>query len=78
MDALKLRSQHDIELFEQLLKDPDVVRVNNHIEKQEEKGNLGVRRRLLSTSVRLSPAMARDLHATAEACRERLNMEILI
>ncbi len=78
MDALKLRSQHDIELFEQLLKEPDVVRVNNHIEKQEEKGNLGVRRRLLSTSVRLSPAMAKDLHATAEECRERLNMDIPI
>ena len=78
MAALKLRSQHDIELFEQLLKEPDVVRVNNHIEKQEEKGNLGVRRRLLSTSVRLSPAMAKDLHATAEECRERLNMDIPI
>ena len=76
MDALELRSQHDLELFEQLLKDPDVVRVNDQIAKQEEKGNLGVRRRLLSTSVRLSTTMARDLHATADACSERLGLEI--
>lgn len=76
MDALRLRSQHDIELFDQLLKDPDVVRVNDQIAKQEEKGNLGVRRRLLSTSVRLSQTMARELHQTAEACSERLGLDI--
>ena len=56
MNALELRSQHDIELYEQLLKDTDVVRMNDQIAKQEEKGNLGVRRHLLSTSVRLSNA----------------------
>ncbi|NKC00342.1 MAG: M48 family metalloprotease [Pseudomonadales bacterium] len=76
MNALELRSQHDLELFEQLLKDPDVVRVNDQIAKQTEKGNLGVRRRLLSTSVRLSKTMARDLHATADACSERLGLDI--
>lgn len=76
MDALGLRSQHDHELYEQLLKDPDVIRVNEQIAKQTEKGNLGVRRRLLSTSVRLSPTMARDLHATADACREKLAVDI--
>jgi tellurite resistance protein len=76
MDALRLRSQHDIELFDQLLKDPDVVRVNAQIAKQEEKGNLGVRRHLLSTSVRLSQTMAKELHRTADACSERLGLDI--
>ena len=76
MDALKLRSQHDLELYQQLLRDPDVIRVNEHIEKQTEKGNLGVRRRLLSTSVRLSPTMAGTLHRTAAECSEKLALDI--
>lgn len=76
MNALELRSQHDLELFEQLLKDPVVARVNDQIAKQAEKGNLGVRRRLLSTSVRLSTMMAPELHSTAEACSERLGLDI--
>ena len=76
MTALDLRSQHDLELFEQLRKDPDVVRITNQIAQQTEKGNLGVRRRLLSTSVRLSPTMARTLHTTAAACSEKLDLSI--
>ena len=76
MDPQKLRSQHDLELSEQLLKDPDVKRVNEMIEQQVEKGQMGVRRHLLTTSVRLSPAMARELHKTADECREKLAMDI--
>ncbi len=76
MDPQRLRNQHDKELFDQLLTDQDVRRVNEQIARHEEKGNLGVRRRLLSTSVRLSPTMAAELHKTAEACREQLSMDI--
>ena len=76
MQALALRSQHDKELFDQLLKDPDVIRVNEMIAKQAEKGNLGVRRHLLSSSVRLSKNMARGLHQTAAACSEQLDLDI--
>lgn len=76
MDPQRLRNQHDKELFDQLLTDQDVRRVNEQIARHEEKGNLGVRRRLLSTSVRLSPTMAAQLHKTAEACREQLSMDI--
>ena len=76
MDPQKLRSQHDSELSEQLLKDPDVKRVNEMIEQQVEKGQMGVRRHLLTTSVRLSPSMARELHKTADECREKLAMDI--
>ena len=76
MDPQTLRSQHDRELFNQLLGDRDVIRVNEQIARQEEKGNLGVRRHLLSTSVRLSTKMARSLHKTADECREKLAMDI--
>lgn len=76
MDPQSLRSQHDLELFQQLLKDTDVKRVNDQIAKHEEKGNLGVRRHLLSTSVRLSQSMAGSLHATADECRAKLGMEM--
>ncbi|MEQ8692065.1 MAG: M48 family metallopeptidase [Pseudomonadales bacterium] len=76
MNALDLRSQHDIELYEQLLKDSDVIKMNELIAKQIEKGNLGVRRHLLSTSVRLSESMARDLHKTADLCSEKLGLDI--
>ena len=76
MDPQNLRSQHDLELFQQLLLDRDVKKVNDQIAKQVEKGNLGIRRRLLSTSVRLSPSMAKALHATADECREKLALDI--
>ena len=76
MDAQSLRSQHDLALFKQLLKDPDVERVNKQIATQAEQGNLGIRRQLLATSVRLSQTMAKDLHATADACRERLALHL--
>ena len=76
MDPQALRSQHDLELSQQLLQDSDVKRVNEQIARQVEKGNMGVRRHLLSTSVRLSPNMAKSLHATADECREKLAMEI--
>lgn len=75
-DSMTLRSKHDRDLYEQLLKDPDVIRVNAEIARREEKGNLGVRRHLLSTAVQLSPALAPELHRTAEACAEQLKLEI--
>ena len=76
MDPHSFRSQHDLELYNTLLKDPQVIKVNQQIERHAEKGNLGVRRRLLSTSVRLSKTMARSLHKTAEECIEKLQMDI--
>lgn len=72
----QLRSQHDRNLFDLLLEDADVKRVNASLAQQREKGNLGVRRHLLSTSVRLSQYMAKDLHATASECQEKLQLDI--
>lgn len=76
MQAEALRSGQDRELHRQLLEDPDVKRVNEEIARHEAKGNLGVRRQLLNTSVRLSEKMAPDLHHTADVCRERLGLTI--
>ena len=76
MKADRLRSQHDREMFEQLVVDPDIKKVNEKIAKREEKGQMGVRRHLLSTAVRLSKTMAADLHQTANECAETLGLDI--
>lgn len=76
MQVESLRSGQDRELHRLLLEDPDVKRVNDEIARHEARGNLGVRRQLLNTSVRLSEAMAPDLHHTAAECRERLQLDI--
>ncbi|MEM9623024.1 MAG: M48 family metallopeptidase [Pseudomonadota bacterium] len=76
MDPHTFRSQHDLELFKQLLTDRDVQNVNEQLQRQVDKGHMGVRRKLLSTSVRLSQTMAPQLHLTAAACQEKLSMDI--
>ena len=72
----KLRYRNDKSLFDSLLEDRDVKRVNERIKKQEEEGPQGVRRQLLSTSVRLSPGMAPGIHEMAKDCAEKLEMDI--
>ncbi|MEM7098969.1 MAG: M48 family metallopeptidase [Pseudomonadota bacterium] len=76
MDPQRFRSQHDLELFQSLLADPTVEQVNQQLARHAEKGNLGVRRHLLSTSVRLSETMAPELHATAKECQSQLSLDI--
>ena len=76
MQAEKLRSHQDLELYRQLLDHDDVRRVNNRIEKREAEGPMGTRRHLLATSVRLSRNMSREVHKTADACIERLQIDI--
>lgn len=76
MNREAIRYQNDREMAAELLKHPDVVRVNKHIEKIQEDGPMGTRRRLLGTSVRLSRFMAPDVHKMADECIEKLEMEI--
>ena len=71
-----IRCQSDRKLFDTLLEDVDVRRVNEQIAKQSEAGPMGVRRRLLATSVRLSRRMGRDFHKMADECIEKLAIEI--
>ena len=76
MTAEKIRYSNDKQMFETLLAHRDVKRVNQFIEKKEEEGPLGTRRRLLATSVRLSRNMAPEVHRMADECIEKLDMKI--
>jgi uncharacterized tellurite resistance protein B-like protein len=76
MRAADIRSQNDLQLFGRLLEHPDVKRVNEQIEKQAEEGPMGVRRHLLSTSVRLSRRMGKTIHKLADECIEKLVIDI--
>lgn len=76
MNADLIRCVNDKRLFETLKQDRVVQRVNDHLAKLEEKGPMGIRRRLLATSVRLSRRMAKDVHHMADECVEKLGMDI--
>jgi len=76
MNADDLRSKQDREIARQLMETIDVKRVNDMIEKREEKGPMGTRRRLLATSVRLSRGMAPWLHEMTDDCIEKLGVKI--
>ena len=76
MDADSIRCRNDREIFDLLIEDPTVKRVNELIAKREEEGHMGLRRRLLSTSVRLSRRMASSLHEMADECGETLGLDI--
>ncbi len=76
MNADMIRCANDLKLYNSLLQEKEVKQVREWISRQEEKGPLGTRRHLLSTSVRLSRSMAPKLHAMADHCIERLELDI--
>lgn len=76
MNADDLRSKQDLEIARQLMETAEVKRINEMIEKREEKGPMGTRRRLLATSVRLSRNMAPWLHEMADDCMQKLDVTI--
>jgi len=76
MNAEELRSRQDREIARQLMETAEVRRINEMIEKREEQGPMGTRRRLLATSVRLSRNMAPWLHEMADDCIEKLGVKI--
>ena len=76
MNVDQLRSRQDLEISRQLMQASEVKRINEMIEKREEKGPMGTRRRLLATSVRLSKGMAPWLHEMADECIEQLGVKI--
>lgn len=78
MNPLELQAKQDSQLFQQLIKTPEVEALNRQIAKQEEEGPLGTRRRLLATSVKLSKTMAPRLHAISEDCIDKLDVDIPI
>lgn len=76
IDAKTIRCEHDAALFKTLLDNREVKRANVRLEQIMKQGPLGTRRRLLSSSVRLSERMAPDFRAMADECGEKLGLEL--
>lgn len=76
MQAADLRCANDLALYEKLKQQHDVKRVNQQIARHEAEGSTGIRRNLLSTSVRLTKGMAPDITKMANECIEMLGVEI--
>lgn len=74
--ASEIRCANDLALYEKLKTHRDVVRVNEQIERHEAQGPSGIRRNLLSTSVRLTSGMAPDIAKMADECIEMLGVEL--
>ncbi len=75
LSAETVRCDLDTSLLRSLLEDRTVQRVNEHLARQDKEGGQpSLRRRLLATSVRLSPTMAPDLHEMAQECSAKLEM----
>jgi len=76
LDAEGIRCENDIKIAQSLLNDVLVQRVKSDFERIFEKGPMGVRRQLLSNSVRLSRSMSPALHEMADHCIEQLGVDI--
>jgi uncharacterized tellurite resistance protein B-like protein len=76
MNALGIQCENDVKIGQNLLDDILVKRVIDQIERLSEKGPMGLRRRLLSTSVRLSRSMSPAVHKMADHCIEALGVDI--
>jgi tellurite resistance protein len=76
MKASQIRCSNDLRLFDALLEQPDVKKAKEHVDSLETSGYTSMRRRLLATSVRLSRSMAQNIHAIADSCIERLELDI--
>ena len=77
MNALKLRSQHDTELYEQLLKDPDVIKMNEVIAKPRADVSVHAPR---ITTIKIHPDKIREVigkgGATIQAITRETNTQI--
>lgn len=71
-----IRCESDLSMYQTLLKHPEVVKVNEALQKSQEKGPTGLRRRLLATSVKLTEVMAPSVHRIARECIEALAVKL--
>jgi uncharacterized tellurite resistance protein B-like protein len=76
MNAAGIRCENDEKIGQNLLDDILVRRVKDHIDRLIEKGPMGMRRRLLSSSVRLSRSMSPAVHKMADHCIEKLGVDL--
>ena len=76
MTADGIRCENDVRMGQTLLEDVLVKRVKDQVDQLTEKGPIGMRRRLLSSSVRLSRSMAPAVHKMADHCIDKLGVDI--
>ena len=76
MNAYGIRCENDVKIAEVLLDDVLVRKTMENLDRMTEKGPMGVRRRLLSSSVRLSRNMSPSVHKMADHCVETLGVDI--
>ena len=76
MSAQSIRCQNDLELSKKLLAHHEVVEAKKLLDRMQEKKPMGLRRRLLSSSVRLTEAMAPAIHQIADDCAATLGLKI--
>lgn len=76
MNAEDIRCENDVRLGQILLEDLLVRGVKEQLDRLIEKGPMGVRRKLLSSSVRLSRSMSPEVHKMADHCIEKLGVDI--
>ena len=74
--AEKIRCTSDTDFYESLLNNRDIKRTNERLARMEASTPTSIRRRLLATSVRLSPRMAPDIHRMADECAAKLEIGI--
>lgn len=73
--AEDIRCENDRRLFETLSARREILQANERIERLSEKGHPSIRRRLLSTSVRLTTGMAPTVHKMADECSQLLGIK---
>jgi hypothetical protein len=76
MKAHGIRCENDLKLAEDLLNDVMVQKTRADLDRMTEKGPMGVRRRLLSSSVRLSRSMSPSVHKMTDHCVQKLGVDI--
>lgn len=74
-NAQDIRCENDRRLFDTLAARSEIRKANERIEQLTEKGHTGIRRRLLRTSVRLTPSMAPTVHEMADECSQLLGID---
>ncbi len=75
-NAADIRCDNDLALYNKLKENRDVKRVNEQIARHEAEGPSGIRRNLLSTSVRLTKGMSPEIAKMADECIEMLGVEL--
>ena len=76
MNAYGIQCENDVKIAQVLLDDVLVKQTKADLDRLTGKGPMGIRRRLLSSSVRLSRNMSPAVHKMADQCMQTLGVDI--